>query len=125
MVKEFEELTQTGNISIENQEILFAKGLALHGQVGIQISESGRIWLNVNGISFIRFAPTPNNVVRPICVVEKDERILITFAKAYDTLLENNHIHDANNLRRKVLEVVTDEEAVLLISSYVTLHYNS
>ena len=125
MVKEFEELTQTGNISIENQEILFAKGLALHGQVGIQISESGRIWLNVNGIAFIRFTPTPNDVVRPICVVEKDERTLIIFTKAYDILLENNHIHDASILRRGILATNSDEEAMLLISSYVTLHYNA
>lgn len=51
-----DETYMSGNISIDNWQ----DHLKLHGQqvdLGIQIARDGRVWICVNGVSFIRFNP--------------------------------------------------------------------
>jgi len=65
-MKEYPETTQHGVISIENvpEEMYheFIRGryntpVCISGDLGIQIAEDGRVWVNVNGIAFLRFKP--------------------------------------------------------------------
>lgn len=52
------EIHRTGKISIENYEII--KDFNLTGaeaDFGLQTSKDGRVWICINGISFIRFKP--------------------------------------------------------------------
>ncbi len=45
-----------GMISIENKE-MFEQDI-FYGDLGIQISHSGQVWICINGIAFLRFKPT-------------------------------------------------------------------
>jgi len=58
-MKEYPETHQQGIISIENKELIFDRSNDLteiiKGDIGIQISKDGRIWICINGIAFIRF----------------------------------------------------------------------
>ena len=60
-IKEYPELHQRGTISIENTNIVLDREIdfdqAIEGDLGIQIARDGRVWICVNGISFIRFTP--------------------------------------------------------------------
>lgn len=49
----FKEQHSKGHISIDNPPTISAED-----DLGIQISEDGRVWICVNGISFLRFTPT-------------------------------------------------------------------
>ena len=51
--KEMEETHCKGNISIEN--IPYDK--IVNGDLGIQISENGKVWICIDGIAFLRFNP--------------------------------------------------------------------
>jgi hypothetical protein len=55
--KEYPETHFQGLITLDNPEIL--QDHAIHGDIGVQISSNGRIWICINGISFIRFTPKP------------------------------------------------------------------
>ena len=62
-MKEYPEVHQHGIISIENKDMILGRSLDFNqgivGDFGIQIAEDGRVWVCVNGISFIRFKPIP------------------------------------------------------------------
>lgn len=59
----YPETHQQGVISIENLPkefgLMFGSGGKTHmeGDFGIQIAEDGRVWVDVNGIAFLRFKP--------------------------------------------------------------------
>lgn len=65
-VMPYRETHQHGTISLENIQTIIpdtvdlniAEGVALTGDLGIQIAQDGRVWVNINGISFLRFTPT-------------------------------------------------------------------
>ena len=50
-MKEYPETHQTGFISIEN----IPDKKAIIGDLGIQISKDGRIWVCVDGVALLRF----------------------------------------------------------------------
>jgi hypothetical protein len=59
-VKSYDLTHQDGVISIENVEYQLgssATDRVIEGDLGIQIGADGRIWVCINGISFIRFKP--------------------------------------------------------------------
>ena len=47
------EIHVNGMISIEN----IPENLVQVGDLGVQISDDGRIWICINGIAFLRFSP--------------------------------------------------------------------
>lgn len=51
--KEMDETHSQGNISIEN----IPKDIGIRGDLGIQISADGKVWICINGIAFLRFKP--------------------------------------------------------------------
>ncbi len=51
--KEYPETHSQGIISIEN----LPKERMIKGDLGIQISENGRVWVCINEIAFLRFKP--------------------------------------------------------------------
>lgn len=53
---DIKEIHQQGHLSIENLELIQTLD-KLKCDVGIQMSNDGRIWLCVNGIAFLRFKP--------------------------------------------------------------------
>lgn len=53
-MKEYPETHQRGNASIEKLSLSDLNEC----DFGIQIARDGRIWICINGISFIRFKPT-------------------------------------------------------------------
>lgn len=59
-MQEVPETHQQGTISLENMPTDLKDKNWMRGDLGIQVAEDGRIWLCVNGISFIRFSPHPN-----------------------------------------------------------------
>lgn len=62
-MKEYPETHQQGAISIENLPEEFGLSFGpngktyMEGDFSIQIAEDGRIWVNVDGIAFLRFKP--------------------------------------------------------------------
>ena len=69
----FHEVSEKGNISIENiNEVI--PGSNIFGSMyddalfSIQVAEDGRAWVNVNGISFLRFKPARNMTEASISV---------------------------------------------------------
>lgn len=52
-MEKYDETHQFGIISIEN----LPDNKLIEGDLGIQISEDGRVWVCINGIAFIRFKP--------------------------------------------------------------------
>ena len=55
-MSKFKEMVEThaeGNISIET----IPDKKFLHGDLGIQISHDGRVWVCINGVAFLRFNP--------------------------------------------------------------------
>ena len=52
---ELEETHWSGIISIENVPLL----KHFEGDIGVQISRDGRIWICIDGIVFLRFRPMP------------------------------------------------------------------
>lgn len=65
-MKEYPETHQHGHISIENipEEMYreyvrgnFNTPVYMTGEFGVQIAEDGRVWININGIAFLRFKP--------------------------------------------------------------------
>lgn len=63
---DYPETHQQGHISVENDEVI-KHYLACHqdNDLGIQIARDGRIWLCVNGVSWIRFSPHLNRKMVP------------------------------------------------------------
>ena len=55
VVKEYPETHQQGSISMEANP--FGTSQSLQGDLGIQISEDGRVWVCINGEAFLRFRP--------------------------------------------------------------------
>ena len=55
LFKEYELQHGEGNISIDNIPENFNHKI---NDLGIQISENGKVWICINGISFLRFSPT-------------------------------------------------------------------
>jgi hypothetical protein len=66
-VKAYPETHMVGYITVENvpDELRRGVGMALHGDLGIQIAEDGRIWVCINGIAFLRFKPSSNSEMKP------------------------------------------------------------
>lgn len=65
-MKEYPETCQQGIISIENipdeMYLKYIRGnyynpIFMSGDLSIQIAEDGRVWININGIAFLRFKP--------------------------------------------------------------------
>ena len=58
-VKPYPETHQKGIITFE--QFMFNRvdpnWRAISGDLGIEIAEDGRIWINVNGVAFLRFKP--------------------------------------------------------------------
>lgn len=61
-MKPYEETHQQGTIFLGNLEELGIAGqdMQIHGDLGVQIAEDGRVWVCINGIAFVRFSPHPN-----------------------------------------------------------------
>ena len=61
MIKPYELTHLDGLISIENKDMILERnndlGEQIKGDLGIQIAEDGRVWICINGVSFIRFKP--------------------------------------------------------------------
>jgi len=59
-IKPYEETHMDGVISVENmpEELYHNKYLNMTGDFGIQIAEDGRVWICLNGVSFLRFTPS-------------------------------------------------------------------
>lgn len=57
--KEFPVTYSKGNISIDN----IPEGSLRDAILGIQIAHDGRVWICINGISFMRFSPSINQDV--------------------------------------------------------------
>lgn len=65
-MRELQETHCDGLLTIENIQTIIpdhidlaiANEVGIIGDVSLQISKDGRIWINVNGISFLRFKPT-------------------------------------------------------------------
>lgn len=63
-MKKYPEVTQHGVVSIENipQQLSARIGLtalpSFEGDLGVQIAEDGRVWINIDGVCFLRFKPT-------------------------------------------------------------------
>jgi len=55
VVKEYPETHQQGSISMESNP--FNTSQSLQGDLGIQISKDGRVWICINGEAFLRFRP--------------------------------------------------------------------
>ena len=51
--KEYSELHSKGIISIET----IPKERMIKGDLGIQISENGQVWVCIDGVAFLRFRP--------------------------------------------------------------------
>ena len=62
----YPETQQQGTITLENifEELMY--GLPMKGTFGVQISKEGRVWICINGISFLRFTPHPNGEIRSL-----------------------------------------------------------
>lgn len=64
-IRAYPETNQKGVISIENLPEEFGLRSTpmgtphMEGAFGIQIAEDGRIWVNVDGVAFLRFKPLP------------------------------------------------------------------
>ncbi len=58
MIKEYEETHQKGLISIEKD----LKAGLYEGNFGVQIAKDGRVWICIDGQSFIRFKLRPEGV---------------------------------------------------------------
>lgn len=52
-MKDYPETHQQGIISVENMP----DKNYFEGDLGVQISKDGRIWVCINGVAFIRFKP--------------------------------------------------------------------
>ena len=65
-MRELKETHMSGMISIENKDTVLNKenefGQMIIGDLGIQIATDGRIWICINGISFLRFKPLQKEV---------------------------------------------------------------
>ena len=59
-MKEYPETHQQGSISLENIPSGLERDHCIKGDIGIQIAKDGRIWVCINGVSFLRFSPHPN-----------------------------------------------------------------
>lgn len=65
-MKEYPEAHQQGTISLENlpreMGLVFGPNGKpfMKGDFGIQIAKDGRVWVCINGVSFLRFSPHPN-----------------------------------------------------------------
>lgn len=56
-MKELPEVTQKGVVSLENiPEGLMQEGY-MECSLGLQTAKDGRIWININGVAFLRFKP--------------------------------------------------------------------
>jgi len=62
-MRDYPEEHQQGFISVENKKEILYRGVkfdeTIRGDFGIQIAKDGRVWICINGISFIRFSPIP------------------------------------------------------------------
>ena len=58
-MKAYPETHQQGFITIENPHIH-----SMVGDLGVQIAADGRIWICIDGISFLRFSPHPNGKMK-------------------------------------------------------------
>ena len=57
-------LYQEGRLSIESADVIERLDLQ-NCLVGVQVSDDGRVWICVNGLSFLRFKPDQSLLVRP------------------------------------------------------------
>lgn len=60
-----------GSVTLENLEYHFknhmsSDGAAGMGDIDIQVSSDGKIWLNMNGVSLLRFVPREKGVTTPV-----------------------------------------------------------
>lgn len=62
--KKYQEQHSEGFVSIESLPDLGAKS-----DLGIQISEDGKVWICINGVAFLRFKPEAKNIP----VIDLDE----------------------------------------------------
>ena len=62
-MKPYPEKHQKGLISISNKSDILNRendfDESIRGDFGVQIAKDGRVWICINGISFIRFSPIP------------------------------------------------------------------
>lgn len=59
MLPEINETHLKGHVSIENLEIV-KDLLNSHNDFGVQIARDGRVWICIDGITFLRFKPHYN-----------------------------------------------------------------
>ena len=83
-MKEYPEQHNQGIISLENQAMFEGKNI-IKGDIGVQISKDGRIWVCIDGIAFIRFSPHPNGKMKKDVDVFDEDRPM------------PNHIHIGDN----------------------------
>lgn len=66
-MKEYLETHQRGAISIENLPEEFGLRFGpsgrpyIEGDFSIQVAEDGRVWVNIDGIAFLKFKPMPKH----------------------------------------------------------------
>ena len=57
-VKSYPATYQKGMITLENMPLEFEKsGRGMYGDFGVQIADDGRVWICIDGASFLRFKP--------------------------------------------------------------------
>jgi hypothetical protein len=63
MLKENVEAHQEGTISLEDCTMFGDLTKVMHGDLGVQISVDGRVWIRINGVCFLSFKPDQTVVV--------------------------------------------------------------
>jgi hypothetical protein len=120
MIKEYPETHQDGSISLENPSSIFdviitrAWKPVIQGDLGIQIAEDGRVWVCINGISFLRSNPTIEKE-KPMtarkatrAIAGKDEKTNMWYAFCYVTEMGHlvqwgaTEVEAKDNLKRQV-----------------------
>lgn len=64
-VQPYPETHQYGVLMIENAEQIVTLNAIMPCDFGVQIAEDGRVWICVNGISFLRFSPHLDGKMAP------------------------------------------------------------
>ncbi len=57
-VRPYKETHMDGTMLLEKIPEEFEQQRMMHCDFGIQIAEDGRVWICINGVSFLRFSPT-------------------------------------------------------------------
>jgi hypothetical protein len=70
-IKAYPETHQEGLVEVENLDIIFfnfhqTPYFLENADVGVKVSEDGRVWICINGVAFLRFKPIEKKE-QPMC----------------------------------------------------------